>query len=129
MDTKHGPGFHGLPILDRVHGHFLFKEELKVEMINKHYDRLQPTKIVQKYGLEVLIIDIYTCLHDTFIQNDDDVCLQPGCMTLMVSVCSTLWIFFLFAVVFFPYTVKLTFVLDHAHLPFSFCYPRITSAA
>ena len=32
--------------------------------------------------------------------------------------------FFLFAVVFFPYTVKLTFVLDHAPLPFSFCYPR-----
>ena len=32
--------------------------------------------------------------------------------------------FFLFAVVFFPYTVKLTFVLDHAPLPFSFCYLR-----
>lgn len=27
-------------------------------------------------------------------------------------------------VVFFPYTVKLTFVLDHASLLFSFCYPR-----
>ena len=103
MDTKHGPGFHGLPILDRVHGHFLFKEELKVEMINKHYDRLQPTKIVQKYGLEVLIVDIYTCLHDTFIQNDDDVCLQPGRMALTVSVCSALIvdIFFFLLLSFF----------------------------
>ena len=36
------------PILDRVQGHFLFKKELKVEMINKHYGRLQPTKVVQK---------------------------------------------------------------------------------
>ena len=32
--------------------------------------------------------------------------------------------FFLFAVVFFPYTVKLTIVLDHAPFPFLFCYPR-----
>ena len=103
MDTKHGPGFHGPPILDQVHGHFLFKEELKVEMINKHYDELQPTKIVQIYGLEVLIIDIYTCLHDTFIQNDDDVCLQPGCTALTVSVYSALIvdIFFFLLLSFF----------------------------
>ena len=62
-----------------------------------------PTKIVQKYGLEVLIIDIYTCLHDTFIQNNDDVCLLPGYMTLMVSVCSALIvdIFFFLLLSFF----------------------------
>ena len=30
--------------MDLVNGHFLFKRELKVEMINKRYGRLQPTK-------------------------------------------------------------------------------------
>ena len=30
--------------MDLVHGHLLFKRELKVEMINKRYGRLQPTK-------------------------------------------------------------------------------------
>ena len=40
------PGSMDPPTLNRVHGNFLFKE-LKVEMINKHYGRLQPTKILQ----------------------------------------------------------------------------------
>ena len=93
--------------MNRVHGHFLFKEELKVEMINKHYDWLQPTKIVQKYGLEVLIIDIYTCLHDTFIQNDDDVCLQPGCMALTVSVCSALIVDIFFFLLLYFFLIQL----------------------
>ena len=44
VNTKHGPGVHGPPTLNRVHGNFLFKKELKVEMINKHYGRLQPHK-------------------------------------------------------------------------------------
>ena len=55
-DPQFGPGLwttylgqvHGPPVMDLVHGHFLFKRELKVEMINKRYDRLQPTKIGQK---------------------------------------------------------------------------------
>lgn len=34
--------------MDRVDMDTLFKKELKVEMINKHYGRLQTTKIVQK---------------------------------------------------------------------------------
>ena len=38
-------------------------------------------------------------------------------------------IFFLFAVVYFPYTVKLTFVLDHAPSPFHFVTREITSEA
>ena len=71
------------------------------------------------------MIDIYTCLHHACIQNDDDVCLQPGCMTLTVSVCSTLT----FAVVSFSYTVKLSFVLDHAPSPFHFVTREITSEA
>ena len=37
--------------------------------------------------------------------------------------------FFLFAVVFFPYTVKMTFVLDHAPSPFYFVTREITSEA
>ena len=55
-DPHFGPGLwttylgqvHGPPVMDLVHGHFLFKRELKVEMINKRYDLLQPTKIGQK---------------------------------------------------------------------------------
>ena len=39
---------HGRHVMDRLHGHFLFKKELKVEMMNKHYGQLQPTKLVQK---------------------------------------------------------------------------------
>ena len=37
---------HGAPVMDRVHGHYLFKKELKVEMSNKHYGLLQPPKII-----------------------------------------------------------------------------------
>ena len=43
LDRVHGP-----PVMDLVHGHFLFKRELKVDMINKRYGRLQPTKLAQK---------------------------------------------------------------------------------
>ena len=107
MLASHFDRLRGHKTWTRVHGHFLFKKELKVEMINKHYDRLQPTKIVQKYGLEVLIIDIYTCLHDTFIQNDDDVCLQPGCMALTVSVCSALIVDIFFFLLLSSFLVQL----------------------
>ena len=73
----------------------------------------------------MLIIDINTCLHDTCIQNDDDVCLQPGCMTLMVIKCLlTVVDISSFSVVFFPYTVKLTFVLDHAPPPLFILLPE-----
>ena len=47
-ETWSPPSLPPPPILDRVQGHFLFKKELKVEMINKQYGRLQPTKVVQK---------------------------------------------------------------------------------
>ena len=43
LDQVHGPH-----IVDRVRGHFLFKKEFKVEMIDKHYGWLQATKIAQK---------------------------------------------------------------------------------
>ena len=43
LDQVHGPH-----VMDRVHGHFLFKKEFKVEMIDKHYGWLQATKIAQK---------------------------------------------------------------------------------
>ena len=44
LDQVHGPH-----VVDRVHRHFLFKKEFKVEnMIDKHYGWLQATKIAQK---------------------------------------------------------------------------------
>ena len=47
-------------------------------------------------------------------------------MTLMVSVCSALIVDIFF---FFPHTVKLTFVLDHALSPSHFVTREITSEA
>ena len=55
MDPHFGPvhgtliwTIHGPHVMDRVHGHFLFKNGFKVEMIDKHYGQLQATKIAQK---------------------------------------------------------------------------------
>ena len=85
---------------------------------NKQYGCLQPTRF-DTFGwcLGVLITDIYSCLRD--ILNAVYACIT----WLTWSVCSALWILFLFAVYFFPLTVKLTFIVDHAS-SFHFVTPR-----
>ena len=79
----------------------------------------------------MLIIDIYTFLHDTFTQNDDDVCLQPGCFTLMVSICSALIvdIFFFLLLSFFLIQLNRPSFWIMPPSPFYFVTREITSEA
>lgn len=56
----------------------LFEKESKVERINKHSRPVSTCRNSAKKRLEVLIIDIYACVHD--IQNVDDICFFCCCL-------------------------------------------------
>lgn len=103
-------------VMDLVYGHFFKKESNGEININ-----IRPTEIARGFeGVDLWYL-LLLYVHKVF----GYICLQPGRMTLMMvrSWLSFADINFLFAAFFFPYTVKLTFVLDDGPLHFP-SYPR-----